>query len=76
MKPFKFFSKINYDEIIWKTSTGRHTPIMWMSTTHIKNVLKCLRGEGGAEIPNPYFGRTHSEWFEIFDSVLITRNLY
>jgi hypothetical protein len=75
MKPFKFFD-INEDEesIIWKTARGMHVPILWMTSLHIKNALLCLKGEGLAEIPDPYMGRSNREWITIFEHELIRRN--
>jgi hypothetical protein len=74
MKDFKFFVGVEDEFITWRTSSGRHTPIEWMTTQHIKNTICCLRGERGTTIPNPYFGKTHREWISIFTNELNNRN--
>jgi hypothetical protein len=33
-----------------------------------------MDGDGNMRIPNPYEGRTHSEWIDIFHNELIGRN--
>jgi len=76
---FKFFrgSEIipHYDRhnTIWKTVTGRHIPITWMTNNHIINTLGCLRGVGLTEIPEFYEGKTKQEWIEIFKTELRVR---
>jgi hypothetical protein len=71
---FKFFKgNENNNSIIWRTAKGRHIPIEWMSTQHITNCLSCLIIDGENEIPNPYFGKTHSEWIGIFEAELNNR---
>lgn len=77
---FKFFKgreiDINYDRhnTVWKTVTGRHTPIFWMTTNHIINILGCLRGIGLTEIPEVYEGKTKREWIDIFKTELTIRD--
>lgn len=77
---FKFFigSKVvpNYDRnnTVWKTATGRQTPIIWMTNNHIINVLGCLRGIGLTEIPEVYLGKTKQEWIDIFKFELTIRD--
>ena len=58
---------------IWKTATGRQTPIFYMTNSHIINVLGCLRGVGLTEIPEVYEGRTKREWIDIFKAELKVR---
>jgi hypothetical protein len=76
---FKFFkggiSKPLYDRnnTIWKTSTGRQTPITWLTTNHIINILGCLRGVGLIQIPEFYEGKTKREWIDIFKAELTVR---
>lgn len=74
MKPFIFFKGKGDEEIIWRTASGRQTPIEWMTTRHIRNVLNCLYGAGDVRIPDPYFGRTHREWYRIFNHELEHRD--
>ena len=76
---FKFFiGQVivpNYDRhnTTWKTATGRDTPIIWMTNSHIINTLGCLRGVGLMEIPEVYEGKTKQEWIEIFKTELRVR---
>jgi len=63
MRTFKFFQ----DEIhIWVTYNGTSVPVNEISDKHMNNIIKCLMGHGEVEIPNPYLGKTHEEWFNIF----------
>lgn len=77
---FKFFrgGEIipHYDRhnTIWKTVTGRHIPIDWMTNNHIINVLDCLNGIGLTEIPDFYQGKNKQEWIDIFNSELRIRH--
>jgi hypothetical protein len=76
---FKFFegSIVNTDydrhNTVWRTATGRHTPIIWMTNSHIINTLGCLRGVGLMEIPEIYEGKTKREWIDILKTELRTR---
>ena len=70
---FKFFEGKKREEVIWRTHRGTHIPILWMTSRHIQNALNCLRGEGEMEIPNPYFGKSHREWVDIFTDELNNR---
>jgi hypothetical protein len=76
---FKFFegSIVNADydrhNTVWRTSTGRHTPIIWMTNSHIINTLGCLRGVGLMEIPEVYEGKTKREWIDILKTELRIR---
>jgi hypothetical protein len=74
MNNFKFFVGVEDGFITWRTSSGRHTPIEWMTTQHIKNVIRCLNGNGEVSIPNPYFGKSRFEWLNIFLNELNSRN--
>jgi hypothetical protein len=74
MRDFKFFIGVLNEELVWRTHSGRHTPIEWMTTRHINNALNCLRGEGDMEIPNPYFGKSNREWITLFTNELNRRN--
>jgi hypothetical protein len=76
---FKFFrgAEFNYVEdlgILWRTSTGRSVSIRNMTITHIQNAVNCLEGRGETIIPDPYLGRSHYEWINIFYFELNLRN--
>ena len=64
MKPFKFLSK-NLEPIVWRTQDGIMIPVEELGIRHINNIRNCILGVGRRTIPNPYQGRTHSEWLEI-----------
>ena len=74
---FKFFTGQlpHYDRhnTVWKTATGRHMSVFWMTTNHIINTLGCLREIGLTEIPDVYLGKTKQEWIEIFKTELRVR---
>ena len=71
---FKFFKGEIFDrDICWRSMNGRDTPIFYMTTNHIENTIICLRGEGLTEIPNPYNGKTHNEWINVFKTELRLR---
>ena len=74
---FKFFTGQlpHYDRhnTVWKTATGRHMSVFWMTTNHIINTLGCLRGVGLTEIPDVYLNKTKQEWIEIFKTELRVR---
>jgi hypothetical protein len=71
MKPFKFFQEPK--KIRWRTGNGLTHPIETISVDHIVNIIRCMSGNGDMTIPNPYEGRTHNEWCEIFDNELRRR---
>ena len=76
---FKFFWGVkiipHYDRhnTLWKTATGRHICVFWMTTNHIINTLGCLRGIGLTEIPETHEGKTKQEWIGIFKTELRLR---
>jgi hypothetical protein len=71
---FKFFKGETFNRnICWRSENGRDRPIFYMTSDHINNILLCLNGEGNMEIPNPYNGRTHEEWINIFNRELRER---
>ena len=71
---FKFFvGTTPKEDIIWRTASGRETPIEWMTTNHIENALSCLTGQGLMRIPDPYFGRTSEQWIRVFTEELSKR---
>jgi hypothetical protein len=76
---FKFFKGQlpNYDRqnTVWKTTTGRQTPITWLTNNHIINILDCLNGIGSTEIPEIYLGKTKQEWISIFTTELRIRHV-
>lgn len=59
-----------YSGIEWKTSREEYINVYDMKKHHIINTLNCLRGRGGATIPNCYEGRTKAQWITIFSYVL------
>ena len=76
MKPFKFFQepKPIQSPIRWRTANGLTHRLENISVDHIMSIVRCMNGLGDMGIPNPYEGRTHSEWIDIFHNELIGRN--
>lgn len=73
IRPFKFFQGLK--PIRWRTANGLTHPINNISTDHIVSIIRCMNGDGNMRIPNPYEGRTHTEWVHIFHNELeIRRN--
>ncbi len=74
---FKFFKGHlpHYDRhnTVWKTATGRHIPIDWMTNNHIRNAINCLIGIGSTEIPEIHEGKTKREWIDIFKTEISIR---
>jgi hypothetical protein len=70
MKNFKFFRGEN---IVWVDSFNIKWNIEDLFNIHIENIMNCLRGNGMHVIPNPYRGRTHTEWISIFEKELNSR---
>jgi hypothetical protein len=74
---FKFFKgqSPHYDRhnTVWKTATGRHIPIDWMTNNHIRNAINCLIGIGSTEIPEIHEGKTKREWIDIFKTEISIR---
>ena len=58
---------------MWVTANGLRHPLSRLSISHVKNIITCLNGYGEMEIPNPYQGKTHDQWREIFDKELKRR---
>jgi hypothetical protein len=75
---FKFFHHNQKDKtllgILWRDNRGRITPVQWLTRVHIHNIINCLNGTGEMTIPNPYMGRYHHEWLNIFNSELNLRD--
>ena len=72
MKPFKFFQ--SEQTIRWRTANGLTHPIHTISTDHIVSIIRCMNGDNdNMWIPNPYDGRTHTEWIYIFHNELSRR---
>jgi hypothetical protein len=72
MKPFKFFQ--SEQTIRWRTANGLTHPIHTISTDHIVSIVRCMNGDNdNMWIPNPYDGRTHTEWIYIFHNELSRR---
>ena len=72
IKDFKFFQEPT--PIRWVTANGLSHRLENISIDHIVSIVRCMRGHGDIRIPNPYEGRTHSEWIDIFHNELIGRN--
>ena len=58
---------------IWITAYGRKIPVKRMSTSHIKNCIKCWNSKGETIIPEDYLGGK-KKWLKIFNQELINRN--
>ena len=74
VKPFKFFQS---EQIVrWRTANGLTHPIHTISTDHIVSIIRCMDGDGNMRIPNPYEGRTHDEWLNIFHNEIVRMGNY
>jgi hypothetical protein len=71
IKDFKFFQEPK--KIRWVTGNGLSHPIEYISVDHIVSIVRCMNGEGNMVIPNPYEGKSHSEWCTIFHNELNRR---
>jgi hypothetical protein len=71
MKPFKFFQEPK--PIRWVTANGLSHRLENISIDHIVSIIRCMDGDGNMRIPNPYEGRTHSEWINIFHNEIERR---
>ena len=71
MKPFKFFQEPK--PIRWVTGYGSSYLIENISVDHIASIVRCMNGEGDMVIPNPYCGKSHTEWCVIFYNELNRR---
>jgi hypothetical protein len=68
VKPFKFFQKP--EPIYWLTAMGDAKLVSTMSVDYIVNVTRMITD---GYIPNPYIGKTHIEWMEIFEQEMRNR---
>lgn len=57
----------------WRTANGLTHPIHTISIDHIVSIIRCMDGDGNMRIPNPYEGRTHDEWVNIFHNEIERR---
>jgi len=73
MNKFKFFQ--SEQTIRWRTANGLTHPIHTISTDHIVSIVRCMNGDGNMIIPNPYEGRTHSDWIDAFQNELERRRI-
>jgi hypothetical protein len=71
MKPFKFFQEPK--PIRWVTANGLSHRLENISIDHIVSIIRCMDGDGNMRIPNPYEGRTHAEWINIFHNEIERR---
>lgn len=69
---FKFFQEPT--PIRWRTANGLTHRLENISVDHIMSIVRCMNGLGDMGIPNPYEGRTHSEWIVIFQNELRRRS--
>jgi hypothetical protein len=71
IKDFKFFQEPK--KIRWVTANGLSHPIEYISVDHIASIIRYMEVDGNMRIPNPYEGRTHSEWIDIFHNEIERR---
>jgi hypothetical protein len=71
IKDFKFFQEPT--PIRWRTANGLSHRLENISIDHITSIVRCMNGNGDRTIPNPYEGRTHTEWIDIFHNEMIRR---
>jgi len=62
-------------EPLWMTSGGVIKTPSSMDDEHIKNTIKCLKGEGKSIIPDKYLGLKKERWLEIFNNEVLKRNI-
>jgi hypothetical protein len=67
MKQFKFFKGQSTGPLYWRTAMGEYKLVSDMSNEHIYNLIMMLPGD---QIPNPYLGKTHKQWKNIFKAEL------
>jgi len=70
MNQFKFFKGKLNEPLYWLTAMGDIKLISTMSVDYMVNVTRMITD---GYIPNPYIGRTHIEWMEIFENELRNR---
>jgi hypothetical protein len=72
---YKFFHGKRHDRnVVWRNHRGRHIPLFYMTNKHIFNCLNCIAGIGEQTISDPYMGKSHEEWVEIFTTELNLRD--
>lgn len=68
---------IDWDDLLesrtWLTARRVRIPISEMQTSHIKNTLRCLKGESRTKIPHQWNGKTHERWIELLTDELSKR---
>ena len=64
--------KESLDNHVWVTARKKRIPVREMSTSHIKNCIRCLEGKGKLKIPATYLGGKE-KWLEIFNEELTKR---
>jgi len=69
MKEFKFF-RSNNEPVYWITAMGDAKLVSTMSVDHMVNITRLITD---GYIPNPYIGKTHIEWMEIFEQEMRNR---
>ncbi len=57
----------------WVTAKREFIHISRMETRHIKNCIRCLKGQSKTKIPFNWNGKTHDKWIELFEDELSNR---
>lgn len=57
----------------WRSADGTCTNVYDLESSHIRNIIRCLKGHGRRRIPKIYAGLTIERWLEVFAYVLYTR---
>lgn len=65
-------AKVSLENHVWITARKKHIPVREMSTSHIKNCIRCWEGRGKTKIPADYLGGKE-KWLKIFNEELIKR---
>lgn len=58
---------------VWIDRRGKRYHVKNMTSTHIRNCIKCFNGYGKSVIPDNYLGGK-DKWLEIFHLELLSRN--
>ena len=68
---------IDWSELLesrtWLTAQRIRIPISEMRTSHIKNTIRCLKGESITRIPNGWNGKSHARWIDLMEEKLKRR---
>ena len=58
---------------VWVTAQRHEIHVSNMTTQHIQNTIKMLKGEGSQPIPDRYF-KTRKKWIAVFTKELKRRH--